>query len=61
VGKGKTRGMWVDQYRPRKFSDLLGEDVSLLLCCHRFRRETKRLMMVIEGSSGSYELAQGMG
>ena len=29
VGKGKTRGMWVDQYRPKKFSDLLGEDVRL--------------------------------
>lgn len=28
LGKGKTRGMWVDQYRPKKFSDLLGEDVS---------------------------------
>lgn len=30
VGKSKARGMWVDKYRPKKFSDLLGEDVSTL-------------------------------
>lgn len=27
AGKTKYRGMWVDKYRPKKFSDLLGEDV----------------------------------
>jgi hypothetical protein len=31
LGKGKTRGMWVDQYRPKKFLDLLGEDVRNLV------------------------------
>lgn len=25
---GPSRVMWVDKYRPKKFSDLLGEDVS---------------------------------
>lgn len=28
AGVGPGRTMWVDKYRPKKFSDLLGEDVS---------------------------------
>lgn len=27
-GKAPAMTMWVDKYRPKKFSDLLGEDVS---------------------------------
>lgn len=30
-GERKAKGgLWVDKYRPKKFSDLLGEDVSVL-------------------------------
>lgn len=29
-GKAPAMTMWVDKYRPKKFSDLLGEDVGFL-------------------------------
>lgn len=41
LGKGKAKGMWVDKYRPKKFSDLLGEDVS---------RDSERLVLSFSGA-----------
>lgn len=62
-GKGRAgnaaappRVMWVDKYRPKKFSDLLGEDVS-----QRQGARRGEANQVAESASRSLVVAEGMG
>jgi len=47
--------MWVDKYRPKKFSDLLGEEVSCVL----YMKDSPADQVAC--APGRYRLAKGMG
>jgi hypothetical protein len=51
AGPSRDRSMWVDKYRPKRFADLLGEDVGV---------PTGALLTVARAPRGP-RLAEGMG